>query len=148
MTADEGKGRDGRLATYRRSVFGGGELTMEELLCFFLEAGLWSAAAADALAPPYPSTTAPIYTAEQLWAMSNDLLQANPRAVQGYFVRGVVLHSAGRSAEAAGDLQEAIRLQPDHAPAWQLLAEARTSCGDYDGARLAQQEADRLTPRR
>jgi tetratricopeptide (TPR) repeat protein len=48
-------------------------------------------------------------------------LQSNPSLPAAYFHRGVALQALGRSAEAAADLEQAVRLNPEHRAARRFL---------------------------
>ncbi len=63
-----------------------------------------------------------------------------------YYNAGVVQLDAGRLAEARDSLLEAVRVDPNAAPAWDQLGAIRARQGDLEGALEAGQRAVELDP--
>ncbi len=112
-------------------------------------------AAAYALAPGDPGI---VFALGNLWFDKGDparaeafyrrTLQLNPHHASAMNNLGYLAVEAKQWDTAAGLLEEAVRIEPDNAKTFYLLARAREGLGDLDGARQAVAEALRLEPRR
>jgi tetratricopeptide (TPR) repeat protein len=62
------------------------------------------------------------------------LAEEQPRSAAVHLELGTALGEAGQSPQAAAALRHALRLQPDSADAWRLLADQLDASGDASGA--------------
>lgn len=78
------------------------------------------------------------------WARA--AVRAEPWAASPYEQRGLVLESAGRFTQAAGDLERAIAREPTNFRHWLILARIETERGDLIGATRDYNRARQLRP--
>lgn len=79
------------------------------------------------------------------WA--KDAVTAEPWSASAYEQRGLVLESAGRLRQAAGDLNRAISHEPQSYEHWLVLARIETELGHLDSAVRDYDRARELRPR-
>jgi eukaryotic-like serine/threonine-protein kinase len=97
-----------------------------------IERGMTAALAAD-----FPAAERAVADAEQLGASAGETR----------LLRGFIALANGRTTEAVGHFEQAVRLMPDSVSARALLAKARCEAGDWMAGRQSLDEAARMTVR-
>jgi len=80
-------------------------------------------------------------------AILEPLAKKNANSVDLLHELGLCLGAAGRGKEALECLQQAVRLDPQHAGAWRTLGDQLSAAGDDDASRQAYQEHLQLSTR-
>jgi Flp pilus assembly protein TadD len=115
------------------------------------EEALRRAAALDAKMADAPFTLGVLLwqtgRSDEAEAAFRESLARNPQSADAHYMLATILRRRERVDEAVGHLRAAIGLRSDLAEAHQSLAQLLERQGDHDGARAAQEEADRLNKR-